>query len=568
MLKTAQGLSNVNGAIQTGIGTSPYFSRKHTDSNTLLSSFNGDATNSMYLGMMKLWNQYKMLSTPLISMTELEGNVLYTNGFGALLGFTIPYNIGLPKVVENLCGDQVKPGIGGATFPLVLTEDCFNNGDTITYDYRNGKQLVIQADEITPHDGGWKYIVKVASMTMEDYFPPQALEPGTSFMKITNNSGEYDTGVSTLSNLTRTGLMNYSYQTGSAEMRIGHWITSYGDILEVADSQKNPNMAWLSNYSDLSSKKGIFNFWNYTVDANGKQIPISGSGSWMPSIVAAMQIELATMKERSLMWGHGHMIGGNGKALTRVSPGYYQQIKNRGNYITYSKLTQLPSILKNIVGSLFAGRTDIAFKDRRVKFRMGMGAMIAMQQEFMTQFKSGNPFTVFADHPALKGMITGSYDALAYKPIVMKSLQYPEVGTVDIEHDAVLDYIDIENEITPYNGQYPNSSYMVFVEDLTDQDFSNAMPKSGFADKAEGFNNGANVMMIKPKNYQDSVGFKIGTGCNPTLKQFAGVNPNSYIHSVDTKGFGVTMATTGEVWVKDASRVVLVELVPESGFIF
>ena len=93
MLKTTQALGNVSGAIQTGLSFSPLFSKTHTDTNTLLSSFNGDATNSQYLGHMKLWSQFKMLSAPLISMTELEGNVLYTNGFGALLGFTIPYSI-------------------------------------------------------------------------------------------------------------------------------------------------------------------------------------------------------------------------------------------------------------------------------------------------------------------------------------------------------------------------------------------------------------------------------------------------------------------------------------------
>ena len=568
MLKTTQGLSNVNGAIQTGMGFSPYFSKKHTDSNTLLSAFNGDGSNTMYLGMLKLWSQYKMLSAPLISMTELEGNTLYTNGFGSLLGFTIPYNVGLPKIKENLCGDQVKPGIGGAVFPIVLTEDCFTNGDVITYDYRNGKQLRIEEDEIVPYGSGWKYMVKVATMNeLDDYFPPQALEPGTQFMKISNYSGEYDQNTSTLSNMTRTGLMNFSYQTGSAEMSIGHWVTSYGDMLEVTDAQKNPNLLWLQNYSNLNDNKGLINFFNYTKDGSGKVVPIAGSTSWMPSIIAAMQIELATMKERALMWGQGMEIGGSGRAKTRVASGYYQQVKNRGNYITYSSTNQLPNILKNIVGQLFANRTDIAFKDRRVKFRMGMGAMIAMQQEFMTQFKSGNPFTIFNADPILKGMLSGTYDDLAYKPIRVTSLQYPEVGVVEIEHDPVLDFIDVENEIVPYNGQYPNSSYMVFVEDLTNQDFSNAMPKSGTYNVDSGFNNGANVMMLKPKNYVDTMGFEIGIGCNPTLKQFTGWNANGYVHSSKNKGFGVTMLTAGEVWIKDPSRVVMVELVPDSGFL-
>lgn len=562
MLTTKEGMSNVNGAIQTGMQFTPLFSKGHTDSNTLLSAFGGDGTNSMYLGMLKLWSQYNMLSAPLISMTELEGNILYTNGFNTLLGFTIPYNVGFPKVVENLAGDLSKPGIGGQEFPLVLTE-AYAIGDIITNDFRNGRQLIVQNYEVTPYGSGWKHMVKLATMDEEDdYFPPHALEPGTPFMKIDNPSGEYDTNLSKVSNITRTGILNYSYQTGGAEIGIGHWITSNGDILEVSDAQQNPNLNWLAQYGNLADKKGIVNLFNYTKDANGKAIPLAGSNTWMPSIIMAMQIELALMKERRLMWGQGTIIEGNGRAKTRVSPGYYQQIKNRGNYETYNDVSQLPNKLKNIVGQLFANRTDIPYHKRKVKFRMGMGAMIAMQQEFMTQFKSGNPFTVMADHPSLVGMISGSFQDLSYKPIRITSVQYPEVGIVEIQHDPVLDFIDAQNEFIPYNGMYPESSYIVFVEDLTEQDFSNAMPTSGVYNVENGFNNGANVMMIKPKNYYDTMSFEIGAGCNPTLKQFAGQSANSQIVSSKNKGFGVSMLTCGELWVKDPSRVVLLEYRP------
>lgn len=562
MLKTSTGLSNVGGAVQTGMMFSAYFSKKHTDTNTLLSAFNGDHSNSIYLGMMKLWSQYQMLSAPLISMTELNNNVLYTNGFGALLNFSIPYKVDFPKIKENLAGDLVKPGIGGTKFPIVLTEDTYTNFDIITYDYRNGKQLIITEDEIVPHGSGWKYMVKLVTMDEElDYFPPRFLEPGTQFMKIDNPSGEYDTNLSTATNITRTGIMNFSYQTGNSELGIGHWITSYADMLDVQDTQKNPNLLWIQQYANLADNKGILNFINY--DKDGKPV----GNAWMPSIIAALQIELAKMKESRLMWGQGTIIGGSGRSQTRVSAGYYQQVKNRGNYVQYHSLKELPNLLKNVVGQLFANRTDIHPKDRKVRFRMGMGAMQAMQQEFMTQFKTDNPFTLFGDHPALKGMVTGTFDNLSYKPIRITSVQYPEVGLVEIEHDSVLDFIDVENPIVPHAGQFPLSSYMIFVEDLTEQDFSNAMPKSGVYNVENGFNNGANVMMIKPKNYVDTMGFEVGMGCNPTLKKFIGWNENAYVHSSKRKGFGVNMLTCGEVWVKDPSRIVLLEYVPQNSLL-
>ena len=559
MLKTNNFQSVVNGAVETGIVASPISSKLHTESNTILSSLGTDG--QLFLGTMKLWNQFKMLSAPLFSMSELEGNTIYTNGFGTTLGFTLPFDLGLPMIIENLCTDKVKPGQGGQAFPIALSENVYVAGDVITNDYRNGKQLIIQPDEVTPHGSAWRYMVKLVTMDEEeDYFPPYFLEPGTHFMKIDNRSGEQDTNVSGLTNVERSGLKHYSYITSNSEMAISHWITSHADILSVEDIVKNPQLGWLNQYGDLSGKDAVLNF----VNRNDKGA-VTGL-SWMPKIIAGMTIELATMKERSLMWSRGMAIQGN-KGQIRVAPGYYQQIKNRGNYQTYSDFKQLPNLLKNIVGQLFANRADIPFSARRVKFRMGMGAMIEMQKAFMTQFKSDNPFTIMADHPALSGMLTGQHDKLAYKPIRITSVQYPEVGLVDIEHDPTLDMIDLDVPQIPYAGALPNSSYIVFVEDVTKQDFSNAMPTGGY-NVADGFNNGSNIMSIKPKNYTDTMAFKVGTGCNPTLKKFIGISPNSFVHSEDKKGFGVTMMTCGELWVKDPSRTVLVEYTPESGFYY
>ncbi len=559
MLKTLP-LSNLNGGIQVGSAQSPYFATKHTEANTILNAFGGDVTNSQYLGMLKLWHQYNMLSAPLISMTELQNNVLYTNGFGTLLGFSIPYNIGFPFIKENLVGELSKPGLGGMAFPIVLSENCYTNGDILTTDYRNGRQLQVTQDEIVPYGDGWKYMVKLVTFDEDnDFYPAEELLEGKRYMKVTNYSSEFDEGYGNLSNPTRTGLMNYQYQTGNAEQGIEHWITSHGDMLEISDIQSKPNLMYLQHYGDLTNVSSILNFFNK--DVNGK--PIAGSFAWMPSIIAGLQIELALMKEKALMWGQGAILQGSGRKQFRVPSGYYPQVKNRGNYLTYNSFKNLPNILKNIVGQLFIGRKDVPYSQRRVKFRMGIGAMIEMQKAFMTQFKTDNPFMILGDHPAVKGGLTGTIDKLTYRPARMYSVEYPEVGYVEVEHDPVLDYIDEDNQHRDYEGMYPRSSYMIFVEDLTSGDFSNAMPKSGTYNVQEGFNNGANVMMIKPKNYVDTMSFEVGAGCNPTLKKFIGWNSNAGIISSKKRGFGVSMLTTGELWVKDPSRIVLLEYVPE-----
>lgn len=558
-MQTGTPMRTVNGAFQTGLQYTRLLGTAHTDSTTLLNYLQTDQTNSISLGVMKLAHQFNLLSAPLISMTELENNVILTNGFNALLNFQIPYKMSFPKIKENLCGDLVKPGIGGESFPIVLTEQAFVAGDIITTDYRTGRQLIIDDEPVIPYGDGSRYMVKLASYDeISDYYPPQFLVPGTQYMKVDNQSGEFDTNASKISDMNRMGLMNYSYQTGSGEIAIDHWITSNGDMLNLGDLQSNPSMQWLNQYKDLNSNKGIMNFYKMN-PIDGKPMP--NSMSWMPTIIMTMQMELAKMKENRLMWGHGTMIQGNGRTQTRVGSGYYPQIKNLGNYQEYHEFSQLPNILKNMVGTMFAGRRDLRPEQRRVEFEMGMGAMQIMQKEYMTAFNGTNPFTILADHPVLKGSITGTYDNIAYSPIKVTSYEYPEVGRVTIKHNPLLDIIDVNNPNNSYTGMYPNSSYMVFIRDLTSSQTSNSMPTSGYS-VPEGYNEGANTVMIKPKEYQDQMGFKVGFGCNPTLQKFIGQKPSNFTYSEDGKGFKVKMATCGEIYVLRPQEVGLIEFKP------
>ena len=304
---------------------------------------------------------------------------------------------------------------------------------------------------------------------------------------------------------------------------------------------------------------GIMNIYN--VGPDGKT-PTS-EARWMPIIINRMMRELAMMKEYSMTWSQSYsFIGQGGKRIT-VPKGYYQWIKQHGSYYTYSAFRELPNLLKNIVGQLFAGRKGLPLHERRVKFKMGIGAMQELQKAWMEQFKSDNPFLMINDgkNPLLADMLTGTSQNLSYKPIRITSVQFPEVGTIEIEHSPALDYIDDMEEVQAGTGYLPNSAYMIFVEDLTESSFSNLMPK-GAVNNVSDTNNGTNVMQVKPKNFYDTISFIPGVGCNPTLKKFLGMNPNSQFAANKTRGFEVVMETTAEIFVKDPSRSILIEYVP------
>ena len=99
---------------------------KYTDANTLYSWYQKDSFNN-YKGMLSLWNQRKLVNTPLLNMTELQNNVVYVNGAEGQFTYDIPYELALPYIKENLVSDLTQPGIDGQKFKISLSENCFTN---------------------------------------------------------------------------------------------------------------------------------------------------------------------------------------------------------------------------------------------------------------------------------------------------------------------------------------------------------------------------------------------------------------------------------------------------------
>jgi hypothetical protein len=69
--------------------------------------------------------------------------------------------------------------------------------------------------------------------------------------------------------------------------------------------------------------------------------------------------------------------------------------------------------------------------------------------------------------------------------------------------------------------------------------------------------------MIKRRGYKDTTEFKVGSGCDLDMLKMMGVtNAGNQVAGWD-KGLSVRMATEGEIWVQDPSRVWLLEYDPD-----
>lgn len=539
--------------------SSPFDPKKHLEANSYNRIFGKDNT---WLGILNLLDKYNKIKMPFISMTELSNNVLETDGPGSAFTFGIPFMKGCPFLLENLCADNPKPGYGNQPFFIVLSENVYTYGDVITTDYRNGKQLRIQRikdkgpeAEIVPHLNGWRYMVALDGFDEEDYYPQEFLEEGTAYYKLFSLDGaEFDhtmSGYSGMDEDSKTALQLYQYTVGTSDQAIHTWVTADATYKNYRLENKiHPAVAHLQGAST-----DVLTYWTGAADGTGAKAVF-----WIPQFIQKLGMELAKMKENFLLWNQGKSLITNGREKIVTGLGWYQQIKQRGNYDTYSDFRQLLNMVLNFSEKLFTVHNQVAPIDRVVRLKAGKLAYQELRKQFSQYFKTDNPFQVFADHPALikAGLLTNdNKGGLIYKPVQFNGIFFPEQGTLLVEHDPTLDRLDDYLEHPAQSSYMSTTSGTIFIEDITDGNFTNAIPtelKGGMKHK--------NTVMIKKRGYKDKLEFKVNSDCSEELLSILGVPGQGKAVTSWNKGLEIRLSTHGELWVQDPSRVWLIEYDP------
>jgi hypothetical protein len=517
------------------VSQSEFKAGKYTDLNTIYQWYRRDSFTN-YKGMLALWNQRRLVNTPLLNMTELKNNVVYVNGPDGQFSYSVPYEIALPVVVENLMSGVAQPGIDGQKFKIKLNDNCFTNTDRITYDFRDGVELYITEDQIYEDNGGYVYTVVVVSFDRKNaYFPPEYLKPGTQFMKISNSNGEYDTLKSSISN--KFGSLKLTNQLGGGRS-VYHWITAYADMLTCVDSS-------LANISSLYGDPGQKNYSMvmYNLDENGK--PIKGSLRWMAMVEAMLWAEMKKMEELDLMWSKGGIIEGSGRTPVRVGMGLYEQMRN-GNRVKYTTLTK--ALLDGVFGQLFYN-SGIPVEKRSVKVQCGSAALIEISKLIENEYGKV-PF--MTDAKAV-GLLKGDRMNLNFG-YRFTSMEFPTAGHVEFEHNPAFDNT-YNRAADGLMGEFPLSSYTMAIFDVTDERQTNAAMKMDTQFKLEdGFNTGANVCLVKPQGADGIVwGYELGTH-SPSW-----MNKGPIYSTSQRDGYAIWMKSMSSIWLKDASRTVLLE---------
>lgn len=525
------------------VGQTQFSPSKFTDLNWLYHTYKKDSFNT-YKGMIALWNQRKLMSTPLISMTELNNSVMTVKNVEGRLRYSIPFDMGFPYILEDLTTGIDKPGIDGQKFKIKLSENVFTNTDILTYDLRDGITLYVTEDEIYQEGDGWVYTVMLTSRNKKSsYFPKQFLKEGTQFMKISNVNSEYDTQKSSIT--TRSGIMDLELQLGGGHRSVYHWITGYADMTRV-DESKNPQLAYINNIAQ--AKGSTFVFMNK--DQNGNPIP--KSARWMSVVEALLWAEMKMMEERDLMWNKGGQVMGSGRREVRIGTGLYEQMRN-GNRVIYNTLTL--DIIENTLANLFY-QSNIPIEKRRTKVQVGTGALLEISKLLADDFTKYNPFLVqISDLPG-KALYGSDAMNLGYG-FRFTSKRFPVAGTVEFEYNPALDGMNGNRVQDHLLGEYPIESYTLMIFDVTDGSKTNAAGKvSGVEYRVEnGFNEGSNIVLVKPEGFTDTFwGYEIGT--HHPLGPGA---MHGMIGSSQRDGYAIWMKNFSTIWLKDATRSVIIE---------
>lgn len=520
---------------------------------------------NQWLGLINVITSFKKVSSPFLSATELQKNVVYTDGPGSIFTFGVPFETGCPFIMDNFVRDNPTPGRYNEPFHIVLSENAYTYGDVITSDPRNGKQLRIQHPDdkgpeakIISWGNGWRYLVALDGFyPKEDYYPHKFLVDGTYYVRIDNaGSTEFQYRESSVDTTGRRGVNTYQYTVGESDRNIGGWVTS-----DASNKRFDFNPSDGKVIPQLASLKGasaeVLNY--FYLDKQGRKKGMF----WVPDFIEQLTTSLMTLQERALMWQQGNVID-NGREKVRRNPGFYQQIRQRGHHSFYTTWRQLFNMFRQLGDRLYGTFNPVPLEKRHMQVRAGRIAYAEIAKQFGQFMKENNPYPIHADHPELlkaKMIQWSDKDGLVYVPLTHKTLFLPEAGWFHLELDETLTHLDESLGFVeaPQQAAYGNrSETMVIIEDITSSHFSNAIPDYL---RQEGANY-KNVTLIKEKGKEDSIDYIVGRQVNPTLKKMLGIHNGGVIAGRDKK-LEISMGTHGEIFVQDPSKICIFEWDPD-----
>jgi hypothetical protein len=527
-----------------------------TDANYLLNLF-GDDIRSTHMGVLSAWNQWSLISTPLLSMTELQKNTIYTNGDDGELTFNMPYQLEGPTVKEDLTSDIPYPGRDGQEFEILIgdggLEPCFQAGTRITADFRDGQNLYI----VSVSSGlgqGFKYRVKLVTNDKAEWFNKKYLNPGTQYFRISGTAGEFTEDFAGIDN--SFGMMKLKHQLGGRR-GVEYSITGNAQRLKLQFKGSNAEkFDWVNSQSFMSPNDPSFYMvigeGNGKMGTDGMQGIKPGTETWLTYADAMIMKQLMLDEERDLMWARGGVIQGARNKSQVIGEGLYNQMK-KGNWVKLPRYSR--EGLMNTFGQVFRNRPDIPDYKRKFKLQGGRGAVMELQRIFNEEMnRTANQAGAVMDAQRL-GIISGDPMSLkvGYR---LGEVYIPGMGWLTIEHNPAFDSQFSRTEDEPFIGGFPKHSYTSAIFDVTDSNYTNAAEVTSQVEWAKGVDTGANIYLVRNAAMPGTKVTYIAGRTSP----YAPSAGRGNVASTRFDGSTTIMENQSNIFLKDPTRSILLEL--------
>lgn len=515
-----------------------------------------------HLGLLELFSNISNYPKPMYLGMIKRDAVINVNGINGKFRYDLPVENTYEVVtVEDTSLKYNKPGIDESLFEIVLNAQ-FTQGDILTYDVINGCMLMIATDREPRMEGeNWRYWCRLWGKSRAKYFPKDKLRAGIKYFKVSNVLGEFSTQFSRVGGASKMGLMTCEFQLAGHRGVEGE-STMYAGIKSLAYADKY-TQSFLQRAYDQVRRLSETNDGapvDYAIiasrDANGN---INLANARVANTVSLFCLaELMKMEAYELMFMRGGAIKTHNGVLMK-NEGLYHQLR-RGFTIQYAR----PGGIKRehfmaAADYIFRGRTDLKIEDRRMKFKVGAKAyqniIEIFRDEFYSQLSALAP--MLGTDRIIQNPVSGPNNALRLGTVTIESVVIPGIGNVTIEHEPSLDYVDMVDRSQLVDGMVPLTSYSCIMEDLTGAEWSNAYAGIPSGSEAKLGNMNSNVFYVKPDGASMFWGYEQGrwssrVGAGEILSSHSRMAEQFWCHSVSA------------CWVKDVSKFVTIELMPNS----
>lgn len=515
-----------------------------------------------HLGLLELFSNISNYPKPMYLGMIKRDAVINVNGINGKFRYDLPVENTYEVVtVEDTSLKYNKPGIDESLFEIVLNAQ-FTQGDILTYDVINGCMLMIATDREPRMEGeNWRYWCRLWGKSRAKYFPKDKLRAGIKYFKVSNVLGEFSTQFSRVGGASKMGLMTCEFQLAGHRGAEGE-STMYAGIKSLAYADKY-TQSFLQRAYDQVRRLSETNEGapvDYAIiasrDANGN---INLANARVANTVSLFCLaELMKMEAYELMFMRGGAIKTHNGVLMK-NEGLYHQLR-RGFTIQYAR----PGGIKRehfmaAADYIFRGRTDLKIEDRRMKFKVGAKAyqniIEIFRDEFYSQLSALAP--MLGTDRIIQNPVSGPNNALRLGTVTIESVVIPGIGNVTIEHEPSLDYVDMVDRSQLVDGMVPLTSYSCIMEDLTGAEWSNAYAGIPSGSEAKLGNMNSNVFYVKPDGASMFWGYEQGrwssrVGAGEILSSHSRMAEQFWCHSVSA------------CWVKDVSKFVTIELMPNS----